>query len=292
MGARSTAELGSIVKSPSTAPLPPFDGGWLVASGSREAFLRYASDAAVNWSDELEQLHDDQGRLHFLDVATRRAILAAVDEADGSTIVDLGCSSGYLLEELRAAHPGRPCSASISWNLDCDGPTPRYPTPRCSRPMLVLSRWSIRPSSSSSARICSSTSRTTLACCARSRESCARGDERFSWSRPRRASTTTTTVSLDTSDATRAASYRERHTPPVLLSSASRTSVRSSSRCSGSSRSAIGVSWPASAVRRSNAASPPISRERQTLVSVGRRCDSSSACGPQDCHLSPSAFAV
>jgi len=104
--ARSTAQLGSIVKSPSTAPLPPFDGGWLVASGSREAFLRYASDAAVNWSDELEQLHDAQGRLHFLDVATRRAILATVGEADGSTIVDLGCSSGYLLEELRAAHPG------------------------------------------------------------------------------------------------------------------------------------------------------------------------------------------
>ena len=48
MRARSTAQLGSIVKSPSTAPLPPFDGGWLVASGSREAFLRYASDAAFN----------------------------------------------------------------------------------------------------------------------------------------------------------------------------------------------------------------------------------------------------
>ena len=106
MGARSAAQLGSIVKPPSAGHLPPFDGGWLVAADRREAFLRYASDASVNWSDELEQLHDDQGRLHFLDVATRRAILAAVDEANGSTIVDLGCSSGYLLEELRAAHPG------------------------------------------------------------------------------------------------------------------------------------------------------------------------------------------
>ena len=33
-------------------------------------------------------------------------MLAVVDQADaGATIVDLGCSSGYLLEELRAAHP-------------------------------------------------------------------------------------------------------------------------------------------------------------------------------------------
>jgi SAM-dependent methyltransferase len=106
VGTPSRAPLERVVKPPTTAALPAFDRGWLVAPDSREAFLHYSSDASANWSDELEQLHDDQARLHFIDVATRRAMLAVVDQADASaTIVDLGCSSGYLLEELRAAHP-------------------------------------------------------------------------------------------------------------------------------------------------------------------------------------------
>jgi SAM-dependent methyltransferase len=61
----------------------------------------------VNWSDELEALHEESSRDHFIDVWTRRAIVEAVDgsvPADG-VIADLGCSTGYLLADLRTRFP-------------------------------------------------------------------------------------------------------------------------------------------------------------------------------------------
>jgi SAM-dependent methyltransferase len=60
----------------------------------------------VNWSDELETLHEESTREHFIDVWTRRAILEALGPLPPAAVIcDLGCSSGYLLEELQAAHP-------------------------------------------------------------------------------------------------------------------------------------------------------------------------------------------
>jgi ubiquinone/menaquinone biosynthesis C-methylase UbiE len=65
------------------------------------------SEADVNWSDELEELHEESSRTHFIDRWTRAAVLDAIREIPaGATIADLGCSTGYLLEDLRAAHPG------------------------------------------------------------------------------------------------------------------------------------------------------------------------------------------
>ena len=107
MAERRAARLESILTAPPAARLPSFDRGWLTDGEDRAPFLRYVTDDSVNWSEELEQLHDDQGRSHFLDVATRRAMLAVVAKAQpGSMIVDLGCSSGHLLEDLAAGHPG------------------------------------------------------------------------------------------------------------------------------------------------------------------------------------------
>ena len=97
-----------ILRPPSgLAELPPFDSGWKLGDGNRAPFLTYvADDADVNWSDELEGLHEESSRTHFIDVWTRAAMLERLGEvpADG-TIVDLGCSTGYLLEDVRAAHP-------------------------------------------------------------------------------------------------------------------------------------------------------------------------------------------
>jgi SAM-dependent methyltransferase len=73
----------------------------------RDGILVYAPEAEVNWSDELEALHEDATRTHFLDVQTRRVIVAALAPAippDG-TAADLGCSSGLLLAQLHAARP-------------------------------------------------------------------------------------------------------------------------------------------------------------------------------------------
>jgi SAM-dependent methyltransferase len=71
---------------------------------ARDGILVYAPEAMVNWSDELEALHEDVTRTHFLDVQTRRAIVRALAPAipPGGTAADLGCSSGLLLAQLHA----------------------------------------------------------------------------------------------------------------------------------------------------------------------------------------------
>jgi SAM-dependent methyltransferase len=65
-----------------------------------------APEQAVNWSEDLEQLHEESSRTHFIDVWTRRAILARIGPLPHApTVIDLGCSTGYLLEDLHCAHP-------------------------------------------------------------------------------------------------------------------------------------------------------------------------------------------
>ena len=93
---------------PGSEDVPPFDSGWRRADGSVEPYLNYAAaEQPVNWSAELEALHAEESRDHFIDVWTRRAMLERLGALPvGGVIVDLGCSTGYLLEDLRAAYPG------------------------------------------------------------------------------------------------------------------------------------------------------------------------------------------
>jgi SAM-dependent methyltransferase len=92
---------------PGTEALPSFDRGWLRGDGGRDPCLRYVGDRhPVNWSAELEELHVETSRDHFIDVWTRGAILERLSPpAPGEVIVDLGCSTGYLLRDLRGARP-------------------------------------------------------------------------------------------------------------------------------------------------------------------------------------------
>jgi SAM-dependent methyltransferase len=87
--------------------LPDFDEGWVLADGRREPFLSYVpADPSVNWSEELEALHEESSRTHFIDRWTRGAVVCRVgDLPPGPTIADVGCSTGFLLEDLQAAHP-------------------------------------------------------------------------------------------------------------------------------------------------------------------------------------------
>jgi SAM-dependent methyltransferase len=65
-----------------------------------------AAGHGVNWSDQLEALHEESSRDHFIDVWTRRAMLARLGPLGRRpTVLDVGCSSGYLLEDLRSAIP-------------------------------------------------------------------------------------------------------------------------------------------------------------------------------------------
>jgi SAM-dependent methyltransferase len=87
--------------------LPDFDRGWRRDDGGTDPFISYVDgELAVNWSEDLEELHEESSREHFIDVWTRRSMLERLGRVGGeAVIVDLGCSTGYLLEDLRAAYP-------------------------------------------------------------------------------------------------------------------------------------------------------------------------------------------
>jgi SAM-dependent methyltransferase len=91
---------------PGLDSLPEFDRGWRIAQ-AHEPFLAYETAIDVNWSADLEALHEESSRTHFIDIQTRAVLVDAVRRTGATprTIVDLGCSSGYLLEDLRAAFP-------------------------------------------------------------------------------------------------------------------------------------------------------------------------------------------
>ncbi|HEX3804251.1 MAG TPA: class I SAM-dependent methyltransferase [Solirubrobacteraceae bacterium] len=86
--------------------VPAYDRGWLQRD-SRAPFLSYVSDdPAVNWSDDLEELHEESSRTHFIDRWTRKAVIDRLgNPAPNSVIADIGCSTGYMLEDLNVAYP-------------------------------------------------------------------------------------------------------------------------------------------------------------------------------------------
>jgi SAM-dependent methyltransferase len=65
-----------------------------------------ADPSTANWSEDLEELHEESTRDHPIEVLTRRTVMSLIDALTGTaTIVEVGCSTGYLLEDLRAAYP-------------------------------------------------------------------------------------------------------------------------------------------------------------------------------------------
>ena len=88
---------------PGRDDLPHFDRGWEPG----EPYLAYAGQQGVNWSDELEDIHEESSRDHFIDVWTRRAMIEGLGPGvpPEATVVDLGCSTGYLLADLRERLP-------------------------------------------------------------------------------------------------------------------------------------------------------------------------------------------
>jgi SAM-dependent methyltransferase len=79
---------------------PPVDGRL------EGPFLAYETAIDVNWSADLEELHEEASRHHFMDVATREGILDGVRGHVGrdGVVLDIGCSTGFLLEDLRAEY--------------------------------------------------------------------------------------------------------------------------------------------------------------------------------------------
>jgi SAM-dependent methyltransferase len=107
---------------PGAANVPPFDVGWLMDGGVRQPFLSYVptdAEDAVQWSEGLQRAHEENTRTHFIDVFTRRAIVDRLGPLPReSAVLDVGCSAGYLLEDLR---PRAPHSMLIGVDLIASG---------------------------------------------------------------------------------------------------------------------------------------------------------------------------
>jgi SAM-dependent methyltransferase len=93
---------------PNAERVPDFDAGWRRPDGGTDPYVSYVGEGhSVNWSEDLEELHEESSREHFIDVWTRRAMLERLGPLPGEpVVVDLGCSTGYLLEDLAEEHPG------------------------------------------------------------------------------------------------------------------------------------------------------------------------------------------
>jgi len=73
-----------------------------------EPILSYAVNDS-GWNDELTHFHESfAGERHYIDIASRRNSLAQLRKwvtADRPAIMDIGCSSGFLLGKIRHAFP-------------------------------------------------------------------------------------------------------------------------------------------------------------------------------------------
>jgi len=111
-GARQDLSAGSTFLArlrppPGLDTVPTYRRGWVNEAGEPEPYLFYVDFSGTAWSDGLEEIHEESSRDHFMDVLTRDFLLGSVAESlpDTGVVADLGCSTGYLLEDLARAHP-------------------------------------------------------------------------------------------------------------------------------------------------------------------------------------------
>jgi SAM-dependent methyltransferase len=93
---------------PACAELPVWTGHGFLVGGVPTPVLSYRAGSS-GWTDDLTTFHEENaGSDHFIDRASRAHALAQVKRhARGvqPVILEVGCSSGFLLEEVRRALP-------------------------------------------------------------------------------------------------------------------------------------------------------------------------------------------
>ena len=89
------------------SPYQPIWTGQAFLDGDREIrFLNYTETVSA-WSDELTAMHEaEAASTHPIDVASRRLALESMRKiGEQPVILDVGCSSGFLIRDLRRALP-------------------------------------------------------------------------------------------------------------------------------------------------------------------------------------------
>ena len=84
-------------------PAPTWDGSQFVVGVTRSKILRYRQTDSA-WSEDLTRLHErEASSSHPIDVASRALAIESMRLVKGEArpvILDVGCSSGFLVEEL------------------------------------------------------------------------------------------------------------------------------------------------------------------------------------------------
>lgn len=86
---------------------PRWTGHGFEVDGRRHGVLAFAVGAS-GWSDDLTSFHEEQSSAdHPIDLASRRRAVAQLRGRlpPRAAVLEVGCSSGYLLADLRAAFP-------------------------------------------------------------------------------------------------------------------------------------------------------------------------------------------
>jgi ubiquinone/menaquinone biosynthesis C-methylase UbiE len=86
---------------------PKWTGHGFDLDGQRARMLTYEADTS-HWSDDLTSLHEvEAGRNHPIDLASRSLAVSSMNRLRVNTpvILDVGCSSGFILEDLKQALP-------------------------------------------------------------------------------------------------------------------------------------------------------------------------------------------
>jgi SAM-dependent methyltransferase len=88
---------------------PIWDGHEFLLGNSKCQVLEYSENFA-GWSDDLTALHEEvSGDTHPIDVASRVDAIAQVKKCNpgsDTVIMEIGCSSGFLIRELAKCFPG------------------------------------------------------------------------------------------------------------------------------------------------------------------------------------------
>jgi ubiquinone/menaquinone biosynthesis C-methylase UbiE len=89
-------------------PAPVWTGDAFQLAGKRMRVIAY-DESDSHWSESLTTLHEEAaGRDHPIDLASRRLALATMKRLKGRPglrLLDVGCSSGFILDDLRKALP-------------------------------------------------------------------------------------------------------------------------------------------------------------------------------------------
>ena len=89
-------------------PEPTWEKGWFSLGEKKVSVLEYSSNMA-GWNDALTSFHEENaGEHHFIDCASRQHTISQLEKhvkVKNPTIMEIGCSSGHLLEKLSKERP-------------------------------------------------------------------------------------------------------------------------------------------------------------------------------------------